>query len=99
MVYEREAGLPGQEQPVLILLHEEEYENWDLERVIESDGIMLLEDLARILFLDEARLLAVLHNQPGGLIQQWQRWFVDLAYFREGFEGFADADPCERLAG
>ena len=99
MAHEREVGLPGHEQPILILLREEEYENWDLERLVESDGIMLLEDLARILFLDEARLLTALQDRPGGLIQQWQRWFVDLACFREGFDGIVGADPCDRLAG
>ena len=81
------------------MLREEDFENWDLERVMECDGIMLLGDLARIMLLEEAQLLAELQEGRTGLIRQWQRWFVDLSAVRERFDRSREPHPCDRMAG
>lgn len=90
-------GLGGEEQPRLILLAEDEFENWDAERVLEEDGIMLVEDVARILLIDEGRLLAALQQRGAPLIHWWQRNFIDLGRFRSWYQPGPGGDHEHRL--
>ncbi len=90
-------GFSGDDQPRLILLTEDEYENWDAERVMEEDGIMLVEDLARILLTDEGYLLGLLQQSGAPLICWWQRNFVDLERFRAWYHPDRNDDLGRRL--
>lgn len=93
----QQLGFGGDQQPRLILPAEDEFENWDPERIMEEEGIMLLEDVARILMIDEARLLVLLQQSGAPLICWWQRHFVDLARFRAWYPSSGGGDLEHRL--
>ncbi|CAM2066438.1 hypothetical protein SCOR_13745 [Sulfidibacter corallicola] len=69
----------------LIFFDEDDFENWDPERLLETDAVFLLRDVARILAFDfeswAARVEAFTEPEKVGLVKVWGHWFVKMAEF------------------